>query len=92
MPKKVTGYSARSIIVDCKKNDSVDIKCGGPQYLGFDFYIDSELNIKKEISFIKETLEEYGKPCINIQSGKKLIVQKLWTRKMIEKEINNYRM
>ena len=25
------------IAVDCVANDPVDIKCGGPEYLGFDF-------------------------------------------------------
>ena len=32
----------KKIVVDCERNDPVDIRCGGPDYLGFDFYVKDE--------------------------------------------------
>ena len=32
----------KKIVVDCERNDLEDIRCGGPQYLGFDFFIKDE--------------------------------------------------
>jgi hypothetical protein len=43
MPKKVSGFEAKYYSINCKENDRVDIRCGGPQFLGFDFHMDSEL-------------------------------------------------
>ena len=47
--------------VDCTLNDPVDVRCGGPEYLGFDF------NVKKEdssemLNFIKEALNSLDVP------------------------------
>ena len=41
--------------VDCVENDPVDIRCGGPEYLGFDFFV--------------LTLSELRVPAINIYSS-----------------------
>ena len=30
------------ICVNCVPNDPVDIRCGGPNYLGFDFFVREE--------------------------------------------------
>ena len=52
------------ICVDCLLNDNVDIRCGGPQFLGFDFWVkDSER--KEMFLFIEAALKEYEIPIIN---------------------------
>lgn len=30
------------ISVNCVANDPVDIRCGGPNYLGFDFFVEEK--------------------------------------------------
>ena len=55
---KVNCYKAS---IDCQKNDPVDIKCGGPEYLGYDFFIDCE-STKEMIDYIKETCNELNVP------------------------------
>ena len=44
------------ISVDCVSNDPVDIRCGGPEFLGFDFYVREE-NTKEMTKFIIMTLD-----------------------------------
>ena len=34
--------TCNKIAVDCVHNDPVDIRCGGPLYLGFDFFVKKE--------------------------------------------------
>lgn len=53
------------IIVDCVHNDPVDIKAGGPAYLGFDFFVKSE-DVQEMVNFITLTLQEYKVPLVNI--------------------------
>ncbi len=73
------------ICVDCEKNDIVDIKCGGPEYLGFDFNVSlSELEELK--IFIKSEIEKKGLPIDNIYSYNQnyyLPKEKVWTRERI---------
>ena len=38
--------------VDCTINDPVDVRCGGPEYLGFDFNVRKE-DSKEMLNFIK---------------------------------------
>lgn len=53
------------ISVDCVPNDPVDIRCGGPEYLGFDFFVrEEETEILKE--FISITLNNFEIPITNI--------------------------
>ena len=33
---------AVSVVVDTRENDPVDVRCGGPQYLGFDFTVQAD--------------------------------------------------
>ena len=58
--KTVKIYEAKHYSVNCKENDYTDIKCGGPLYLGFDFYIDSTILEKKII----KSLKNYSKKII----------------------------
>ena len=42
---KRTLVKVRKITIDCEQNDSVDIKCGGPVFIGFDFFVDADENM-----------------------------------------------
>jgi len=85
--KKITGYEAVHIIVDCEKNDSVDIRCGGPDMLGYDFYVDPD-NVNEMIEFIKKELEKQKQPLLNIQKVEHIFREKLWDKKSISECIS----
>lgn len=55
----------KKIIVNCEENDIVDIKCGGPRFLGYDFFV-NESESKDIINFIKEKLKEFNQPLLHI--------------------------
>ena len=91
----VTYYKLRKFTVNVKANDSVDIKCGGPRFLGFDFWVDAEENPEKVAKWIDKQLAKYGLPCIHVGWGNPVEKTKesIWTYERMEKEIaNNYRM
>ena len=50
-----------TINVDCCHNDPVDIKCGGPYYLGFDFFVRRHEE-QEMVKFIIATIEELHVP------------------------------
>lgn len=74
------------VSIDCIENDSVDIKCGGPLYIGFDFYVKN----KDLIPFIKEMLKKYNCPLINFRVSENSDIPAQWNKRMIEKEIKKY--
>lgn len=51
----------KKIIVDCERNDPVDIRCGGPVTLGFDFFVE-DADVEKTLVLIKEQLKENDLP------------------------------
>ena len=53
------------ISVDCVKNDSVDIRCGGPSYLGFDFNVPKD-KLEEMKRFVIESLKIFEVPIQNI--------------------------
>lgn len=57
----------KQITVDCERNDPVDIKCGGPEYLGFDFFV-NDADVDEIIEFIKSELNKNELPLISIES------------------------
>ena len=72
------------IVVDCERNDIVDIKCGGPHILGYDFYVEDE-NVNELIEFIKEMLKKYKQPLMRISTIKNVTCTKTWDKENIEK-------
>lgn len=74
--------------VDCCHNDPVDVRSGGPEYLGFDFYVKPE---EKEVlhEFIIESLKDLGVPLIKISSSdnKEIDEDKLWNKEKISESI-----
>lgn len=79
----------KKVVVNCKKNDEVDIRAGGPEYLGFDFYVGDYPDDEIE-SFIKKALKRYGHNCISIEITNERI-PKIWTSKEIEECIKSTR-
>lgn len=82
----------KKIVVDCEYNPYYEFDCkmcSNPnRILGYDFYIDCDLDIKECIEFIKEKLNQYKQPLMNISVNRKLeeIEEKdLWTKDKIEK-------
>ena len=76
------------ISVDCVVNDPVDVRCGGPEYLGFDFSVkkDEAEEMKK---FIVEALNSFGVPLSAIYNHGEygLSAERVWTKERIIEEI-----
>lgn len=76
----------KKISVDSVHNDPVDIRCGGPDYLGFDFFVKKE-EATEMASFIADTLDKYGVPLagLNVYGNIHMLAEdKVWTKKRIE--------
>lgn len=83
MEKELVNCS--KISVDCVYNDPVDVRCGGPKILGFDFYVKNE-ETEEMIIFIKETLKETKVPLMSIgviQKDLFLAEKEIWTKTKI---------
>ena len=78
----------KRVVIDCERNDWEDIKCGGPQFLGFDFVVDDSENNKELEEFLRETLKKSGNPCIGIRIYD-IKDPKVWSRKEMEECIKN---
>lgn len=83
MPKHV------KIIVDCERNDPVDQRAGGPQYLGYDFFAKQE-DRHEIMQLIIDTIKAVKQPfidvkCEDIPDDKQV---KLWTKEQIVKCIH----
>ncbi len=83
MVKKVDAYELTHVEVNCKRNDIVDIKCGGPAVLGFDFYIDP--NTFDEVKeYIEKVLKENDIPLMSIRNDGTAISGSIWNKEMIK--------
>lgn len=80
------------VSIDCQENDPVDIKCGGPEYLGYDFFIDCE-SAKEIIDYIKETCNELNVPILDLYLDQEKFYEKdedkVWTKEKIYKCIES---
>lgn len=76
------------ISVNCTANDPVDIRCGGPKFLGFDFNV-REDQASEMTKFIIMTLNELEVPLIDIETTGTIDVgeQDIWTKQRIVQEI-----
>lgn len=78
------------ICVDCVENDPVDIRCGGPDFLGFDFNV--RVGKEREMEkFIIATLNEFNVPLERIYVDKIIGVPEkdVWDKKRIATCIQN---
>jgi hypothetical protein len=81
----------KRITVDCVQNDSVDIRCGGPAMLGFDFFIDADENPEDYVEHIKKKLKEHNVPClyVDVSRGETEVLQSsVWSKRRISQCIN----
>ena len=78
------------ISVDCVSNDPVDIRCGGPEYLGFDFNVKEEQTEEMK-KFIAVTLKTLEVPLANLYvSGTIDLSEKdVWTKERIVKAVKD---
>lgn len=83
MPKRIEAYEAIHYIVNCEQNDLSDIRCGGPHFLGFDFYVDVEEDEDNMKEWLEKELHKNNKPCISIITSDVKLVKKLWTQEMM---------
>lgn len=76
------------ISVNCLANDPVDIRCGGPDYLGFDFYVEDS-KAKEFENFVVLTLECFEIPLENITTSGTFYLKEenVWTKEKIIKAV-----
>jgi hypothetical protein len=82
----------RKVSVNIAPNDPVDIKAGGPPYLGFDYYVDAELTPKHLRSAITGILKKNDvQPLCGIYIDRPFVPQeetpRLWTLSEIEENM-----
>lgn len=76
----------KHIVVNCERNDTVDIRCGGPLFLGYDFYVNDE-DLDSIVEDIQKQLKKNHQPCMNIYwvdiPEEKVEKYKLWNKDSI---------
>ena len=84
--KSIEVCDAVVISVSCKENDSVDINCGGPAMLGYDFGVSPDEDIEDWKKKIKGFIHKYHRPFIGIShhTQKDFPVEHLWSLERIE--------
>jgi len=76
------------IHVDCVANDPVDIRSGGPDFLGFDFNV-KEAESEDMKKFISVTLDTLDVPLIRMYVGARTTLgeKDVWTKERIVEAI-----
>lgn len=88
---KITTCDAVHIDILCQKNNTNDIDCGGPVYLGYDFYIEMTQNISEIKETIRSFLRKYHRPFISFKETieKDCNIGKVWAIETIEECIKD---
>ena len=82
---------ARSCSINLCRNDSVDVRCGGPSVLGFDFHLDSKLSEKEWLRLIREEIAKKRFPLEGISITRpRLWAGKVWTPLAVRRCIRKY--
>lgn len=77
------------ISVNCVLNDPVEVLCGGPEFLGFDFAVREEETTDLQ-NVILMALESNEVPVIRLNVGKTRATESsLWSSEQIIKEIEH---
>ena len=78
------------IVVDCAPNDNQDIRMGGPQYLGYDFFVLRE-QADEMLEHVKNVIHQTGAPLIRAYIGDTVVktTDQVWTKERIAKCIQN---
>lgn len=56
----------RKVSIDTEENDPVDIRCGGPQYVGYDFVVDADEDPKEVEKFIKQCFADLHRSYVHL--------------------------
>ena len=85
--KTIEVCNAKVYDIACERNDPVDIRCGGPAVLGYDFGVSPDEDEAEILKFLRETLKKYNRPLIGIsvKVQKDFPVKHLWTKERMEK-------
>ncbi len=76
------------ISVDCTENDPVDIKAGGPEILGYDFFV-RESEAEEKMAFIRAVISELNIPLKSVYIAEfiQLSEDQLWSNERIRASI-----
>lgn len=85
--KTIEVCDAIYVDISCERNDSTDIKCGGPPMLGYEFFVSPDEEITDLLNYLHLWIKKYHRPFIGISTTerKNFPVENLWTREMMEK-------
>lgn len=72
--------------VSCEHNDSVDVRCGGPAILGYDFGVSPDENEEEIKQFLRETVKKNHQPFMGVSVSKQenFPVESLWTKEKMK--------
>ena len=81
-------YEAKHLSVNCVENDPVDVRCGGPSYLGFDFFILKD-KYEETKSFILDAMKELEIPFLFFidEEDMKITEDRIWDQSRIYDEL-----
>jgi hypothetical protein len=88
MKKKTIEVCEATIIsICCDYNDEVDVRCGGPATVGYDFGVSSDEDIKEYKKLIEGWCRKYRRGFMGISTNinKEFPVKHLWYKERIEK-------
>lgn len=80
------------ISIDVKQNDPVDIRCGGPHYLGFDFFVNEGTFKGKTIKGITKSVKTWlHKEKLEFKSVsiREILPYQIWNKEMIKECFKN---
>lgn len=66
--KQIEVCNAIIYSVSCEENDPVDIHCGGPCTLGYDFGVSPDEDMKDIKIFLEQTIKKYEQPLMSIST------------------------
>lgn len=74
------------ITIDCERNKLVDIRAGGPQYLGYNFCMTTTKDEEKLYWWFFKLVQDNHQPVLNIKIKKAgaWAKRKMWSEKEIE--------
>lgn len=90
MHKYISSPTIYHIEVNCEENDPVNRRCGGPMFLGYDFYVEKKPT-KQMLSFIENEVRKNNRKFLSINFNE-IQVRKdytLWTKEKIAECIKN---
>ena len=83
-----------AIFIDilCETNDPVDVRCGGPAVLGYEFYVSPDEDIEEIKKFLEGCIKKYHRPFMDIGTAvvKNFPVKHLWTKRKMENCIKKF--